>query len=416
MSKKNVLLIINQLYGGGAQRVIANLSIEFSRLFNVTIVIYNDIDKVVFDYRGDLVKINLPYTSDRFNNSLYKRLARFVSLTRQIKKIKKEKKIDVAISFMEASNFVNILSAVKEKTIISVRSYLSHEFDDNPRLKIFKPLIKLLYNRANVVVVPAQLTGVDLVENFGVDQNKIRVIYNFIDKEVIVSLAKKAIQTPIEQVYQQRRTIVNIGRFNQQKAQHLLPAVLKEVHKTYPGVKMIILGDGPLKEKIIKEAVVHGLTVFDNTNYSATESTDILQYDIYLVGFAENPYPYLLKSQIFIKSSIFEGFPNVVIEAMTLGLPVISTDCASGPREILSPFSDVYKQASEAEYSEYGILVPTFKGDEASRNIFVKASAGALTDLLANEDKRRYYTGQSKKRTEDFTRDKIIGEWIDLVK
>ena len=154
MNKKNLLLLVNQLHGGGAQKVVANLSIYLSEYYNVTLAIYNDTDKVVFHYKGDMVKLSLPYAENTHSNPFHKRLLRSLSLIRQVRKLKKERKIHVTISFMEASNFINVLSRRRDKVIISVRSYLSHEFADMPRLKIFAFFIRLLYNKADRVVVP----------------------------------------------------------------------------------------------------------------------------------------------------------------------------------------------------------------------------------------------------------------------
>ena len=91
MKKKNVLLLVNQFYGGGAQKVIANLSIHLSAYYNVTIAIYNDTDKVVFEYEGDFVKLNLPFAEDTHNNPFHKRVIRSLSLLKQVRKLKKER-------------------------------------------------------------------------------------------------------------------------------------------------------------------------------------------------------------------------------------------------------------------------------------------------------------------------------------
>jgi N-acetylgalactosamine-N,N'-diacetylbacillosaminyl-diphospho-undecaprenol 4-alpha-N-acetylgalactosaminyltransferase len=144
-----------------------------------------------------------------------------------------------------------------------------------------------------------------------------------------------------------------------------------------------------------------------------TDVLSILNYDVYLLGFKGNPFPYLNRSHLFLKSSVYEGFPNVIIEAMSSGLPVISSDCAAGPREILSPSTDILSNASVLEYAEYGILTPV--GDETNEQQYVSETSRAVIDVLTNEEKRSYYQQQSLARIKNYERKKIMDEWTDLI-
>lgn len=226
MKKKTVMLLINQLHGGGAQKVIANLSIFLSQSYKVVLVIYNDIEKIGFDYGGELITLKLPYAQDTHTNSFLKRLLRSRALISKLKKIKRQKQVDVSISFMEASNFANVLSRTGEKIILSVRSYLSHEFMDHARLKVFSRFIRLLYNRADHVVVPAQLVKNDLIDNFGVRSEKLSIVYNFTDKEIVERLKLEEIPHHHESIFRSP-VLINVGRVTTSKAQWLLPSVLK---------------------------------------------------------------------------------------------------------------------------------------------------------------------------------------------
>lgn len=412
MRKKNVLLLVNQLHTGGAQKVIANLSINLSDIYQVSLLIYNDLDQIAFNYGGNLIKLDLPYSDNTHQNSFPKRLIRFISLIRKLRKVKREHEIDVCISFMEASNFINILSHRNEKVIISVRSFLTHEFNDEPRLKIFRPVIKKLYNRAAHIVVPSLLMKHDLVTNFNADQNKVSVIYNFTDKNLVQQLKNESVPASLEAVMSRNDIIINVGRITTAKAQWLLMPVMARVKADRQNVKLLILGEGPLEEKLLETARKENLKVYKYTHNTDNDNLD--QYDVLLWGFNKNPFPFLSRSDLFIKSSVYEGFPNVIIEAMTCGLPVIASDCASGPREILSPGSDIQFTTPEVEFADYGILVPVANttGDNES---YTAATTGVVLELLNNKETRDRYSKQSLQRAMDFEKDKILAQWINLI-
>lgn len=399
------MLLVNQLHTGGAQKVIANLSYYLADNYNIFLAIYNDLENIAFDYRGNLIKIKLPHDADTHHNGFYKRASRFFSLIRKVKRIKKENKIDVTISFMEASNIINLLAKSGDKRIISVRSYLSHEFNDHPRLRIFKPVIKLLYKKADTIVAPAELLKKDLVDNFSIPKEKIVLLYNFIDSKAVQELKAAPIPIHHEELFQKFPVLINVGRINTPKAQWLLIPLIKEVKKQYPEVKLVILGEGRLKEKVINTANSAGLKVYIE---GEKNKEHIFNYDIYFFGFTKNPYPYLIRSRLFIKSSVYEGFPNVIIEAMSCGIPIISSDCQSGPREIINPSTGFEYKTAVTEFGEYGVLVPT--GDS-----YPMFATEAVELLIADKEKHNYYSEQSVKRAADFEREIIIEQWKQLI-
>jgi len=342
----------------------------------------------VFPYDGELVTLKLPFAEDTHNTKFYQRLIRSLSLIRQLRTLKKKKNIDVAISFMEASNFANIISRRKEKTIISIRAFLSHEFKDDARLRIFRTFIRKLYKKADEVVVPATMTRFDLINNFHVPEQKISVIYNFTDKTEIGKLSMEDIPAHHEKIFSQYPVIINVGRITNAKSQWALMPVMEKVKLEIPKAKLVILGDGPLKSKVLEAAEAAKLRVYIE---GTAKSENMDDYDIYLLGFIMNPYPYFRRAHLFIKSSIYEGFPNVMIEAMSCSLPVISSDCHSGPREILSPASDQLITATENETAEYGILTPIFSDEETQRVNYISETSSAVISMLTDQATREYF-------------------------
>ncbi len=313
---------------------------------------------------------------------------------------------------MEASNFANIISRRKDKTIISVRAFLSHEFKDDARLRIFRSFIRMLYKKADEVVVPATMTRFDLINNFHVPGQKISVIYNFTDKAEIGKLSMEDIPAHHKAIFSLYPVIINVGRITNAKSQWALMPVMEMVKQEIPKAKLVILGDGPLKAKVLAAAEVANLRVYVE---GMTNSENMEDYDIYLLGFIMNPYPYFRRAQLFIKSSVYEGFPNVMIEAMSCGLPVISSDCHSGPREILSPTSDQLITAIKNETGDYGILTPVFSDEETQRVNYISETSSAVISMLTDQTKKEYFQSQSLKRASDFDQELILRQWISLI-
>ena len=199
---------------------------------------------------------------------------------------------------------------------------------------------------------------------------------------------------------------------NQPKGQWLQPLVVSRLKKKIPHIKLLILGDGLLREKIIKNAEHEKLKVYDGMDITTGKAID--DEDIILLGFAKNPFPYLKRSIIFLKSSLYEGFPNVIIEAMSCGLPVVSSDCASGPREIISPDSNILSKAKTVDYAEYGVLTPV-AGEDVTDEKYADYAAQAIADLLTNEQMMENYKRKSLKRAADFDVKNIISQWIELI-
>ena len=140
--------------------------------------------------------------------------------------------------------------------------------------------------------------------------------------------------------------------------------------------KLIILGEGKEKENLLK--LVEKLGLNDRVSFE---------------GFQENPYKYLARSTVFVLSSLYEGFPNVLLEAMALGIPSVATRCPTGPDEIITEGVD-------------GVLIPP--ADE-------KAIADAIKKLLLDEDLRKRLSEAGKRRIQDFAVEKIVKQYEDAI-
>jgi glycosyltransferase involved in cell wall biosynthesis len=144
--------------------------------------------------------------------------------------------------------------------------------------------------------------------------------------------------------------------------------------------RLLLMGEGPLLAELRAEA--HRLGVAG---------------DVQFLGWQDNPYPYMQRADAFVLSSNHEGFPSVLVEAMACGCPVISTDCPSGPAEILNPNGA----------SCCGQLVPT--GDAA-------ALAAAMREVVRNPAAAQRMAARATERIEAFRLEKIAPEFEDLIR
>lgn len=374
-SKKSILVFVSQLCNGGAERVAANLSDELSKTYKVILVTYTE--PTINDYTCGVERIVIDEKKSRFFKYNY--------VIRNLKKIKKKYHITHSISFCSKANYLNVMSRVNDKTIISIRSYLKYSEVDQQYYRLNKIAGKYCDEE---VVVSSQLIE-EQINEYNSSKDKIKVIHNFVDKEKIDKCLKEN-----NNIVLSKNTIINVGRLSNQKGQKYLIRAMSFVVKKVPDVELIILGKGELEEELKKE--INALHLDKNVK---------------LLGYKSNPYIYMKQASCFVLSSFFEGMPNVILEAMYTGLPIISCDCISGVREVLAPKTDINYRNMNKSKEEYGILVPIMKEDKAVNNL-----AKAIIEMLQDKELNNHYRKQSRKRIKDFSKEKKMKEWLNIVK
>jgi glycosyltransferase involved in cell wall biosynthesis len=303
---------------------------------------------------------------------------------------------DLVVSFLERSNFVNVLSKTlrPHKAVISVRT----TEDEFRGLKsINKQLMKFFYPKADLVIAVSKGVAQYLEEKYKVPKDKLAIIYNPVDVEKIQALVKEPTEIDFNPY------IITVGRLTEAKGQWFLLKVFKEVKKMFPELKLLIFGDGELNSYLVNFSESIGLKT-----YLWNRDRLMLDYDVYFMGFSTNPFKCISKAQAFLLTSLWEGFPNALIEALACGVCVISSDCKSGPREILAPDTDFRFQTREPEFAKYGILMPVFEEDNQE---IVRAWVETIKRVLTDEGLRERYSKVGPKRAEDFRIEKIVDEW-----
>jgi len=231
-------------------------------------------------------------------------------------------------------------------------------------------LTRCLYPRADAVIAVSQGVAEDLVRVVPVIGAKLRVIYNPVDLDRIQRLS---LEEPGHPWFNggSHQVVLGAGRLEIEKDFPTLVRAFARVRQTRPS-KLVILGEGRERQKL--EELVSALG---------------LEKEVSLPGFAKNPFAYMSRAAVFVLSSTTEGFPNVLSEALASGCPVVSTDCPSGPREIL-------------EDGKWGELVPV--GD-------VDALAAATGRTLQNPPAPNLL----KQRAAFFSVDRAVGQYLDTL-
>lgn len=362
--------------------------------------------KPVHEYTGSFHVLHVPPANE--DQNFIERIILPLKRVTALKKIKRDLNLDVTISFSEALNIQNILTMGDEKTIITHHTLLSkNEKLEDIYGRILKFLIKFFYNRASLIVSVSERAAQDLIKNFNIKPSKVHIIPNPIPVKKIREQAKDDLgeYAPIFK----HPVIITAGRLTHAKGQWHLIRIFKKLKEKFPELKLVILGDGELKDYLIKLSKQLGLKTY--TNGEITDS------DIYFLGFQDNPYKFFKYSKVFILPSLREALPLVVLEVMALGVPVIASDCG-GTREILAPSTDPNYETRKVEFAEYGILLPVFNEQVNRENRLTsveKKWLKLLEELIKDDTRLAHYSKRSTRRAEDFSSEKIKQKWLELI-
>jgi glycosyltransferase involved in cell wall biosynthesis len=277
---------------------------------------------------------------------------------------------DLVVSFLVRANIAAIIAAraVDAPCIISERSHLSTHLAGRYRWYTrwaawLSP--RLLYPLADHVIAVSEGVRSDLVRNFGVSPGRVSSIPNPYDLDRIAQDAEAEPELPLPE-----RFIVSVGRLVGSKGFNDL---IEAYARANPEASLCILGEGPERERLENRLARSGL-----------------DRKIRLLGYAQNPFAIVRRAELFVSASRCEGFPNAMAEAMALGVPVVATDCPSGPAEILDGVETT--ECNTVHEGRYGVLVPVLRPDALARAI----------SLMEDPDMRRRYSELARRRMDDF--------------
>lgn len=373
---KNIAILLTSLNSGGAERIGGLLAKELSRYYNVYLMLLST-ENMVYEYGGQVVDLAIDGMENVKSN---------------IEKYKKAYQIECAISFLEPMNFVNILTKNTETVIISERCALSPQ-QQPLQGEIAK--LKRLYNYADKIISVSYGVQYDLINNYGVNEKLTETIYNFINKKRIIEKSKDQLDEDIVSFIGNSKMLLHVGRMDKQKNHRkLLVQFSKLVHER-KDVKLVIKGSGSLKDEISKW--------IDELN---------LQGLVKIVSYDSNPFSLYRMATMLVLSSDYEGLPNVILEAMLFGLPVVAVDCLAGPKELLKESHDYESKISGYEVCKNGVLVEQVFSDEIGDTNYLEDAIGLLLD---NNELRQQISYNEFKYMQKYTNEMIVKQWIDVI-
>ena len=344
---------ISSLSGGGAERVLVTMAKEFAEQGD-------DVSVVSLEKRPQFYKVDPKVFLQRFNNTGKS----FCSLRDLfcIRKFLKQRKADVNISFLSRCNLTVLFASLftKNKVIVCDRNNPKREHST-----IVFRLTSWLYKRANVINVQTEQAKTFYPKSL---QKKITVIENPLDVDLL--------QRQVPVVPKREKIVLSMGRLENQKDFETLIIAFEKISKDVPDWNVNIFGLGDNRQRLQKLIDSKGL-----------------RDRVFLKGRTETPFYEMCRSSVFVLSSFYEGFPNVLCEAMLAGCLCISSDCDCGPRELLKS-------------GKNGWLFPIQDAD---------VLAMLLKDSIENSDQLDCIRTAAKKTVERLHVESITQKWMLMV-
>lgn len=379
--KEKIMLIVPMLHQGGFERVCVATARLLEPFYEVYIVVFDSKD-IAYDIKGlNVIDLHLGVKKNIFGKCLNVRRR-----STEVKKLKEKLGVDIAYSFGPSANMVNVFSKAGEKVWVGIRSYM--DMANQRRISLF-------CKKADAVLCCSKM----IEEEIRVKYNctKAVTLYNPLDvKEILERAEAEEARLPWSD---SEHIVASMGREDDVKGFWHLIKGFSLVIEEIPNAKLMIIGDGDFEE------------------YRVLAKQLQIAEHVYFTGMKKNPFPYLKQAELYALTSYNEGFPNALLEAMTFGIPVIATDCLTGPREILlkeyvSMKKELRENKQEAVYGDYGILIPNMSPEKNLKAEKIsegeKELAAEMIKLLTDREHYQKYSEASLLRAKDFSNESYV--------
>jgi len=358
--RPDIAFFISSMGDGGAQRTVANLASELSRRGY-------DVDLLLIRAKGPYLQ-DLHHEIDVINFDSTRALTSVAPLVKYLR----QKRPNVLFSTLNYLNLVAIWAGFISRTSVDVvirSANIQSTGENRGRTRLIPHLMRAFYPFADKHIALSQSVAEDVCRNYGLDQEDISVIYN---PAVTSDLFDEATE-PIDHPWfdSDFPVILGVGRLSEQKDFTTLIKAFDRV-ACDQDARLVILGEGDKRSEL--DLLVDRLGLSDVVS---------------MPGFMNNPYAYMSKADLFVLSSQWEGFGNVIVEAMACGTPVVCTNCPGGPSEILDD-------------GTYGPLVPVGDPEMLANHIIEALKDPADDEIL-------------KQRAMEFSASSIADEYESVL-
>lgn len=413
MKKTKVAFIGYGLYSGGAERIALDLTYYFTTHgLLADLIIFKNINDYKSQYEKILKKIKIT-TIFKKDAKIPKLLLPFkiIELIFRLYFVIRKGKYDILISYIQYHPYyLTILLAklLKIRSVLQVGENIEKDLKNKNIISrtLHNILLKITFKLANEIVCVSEGVSFSLANKFKIDNKKMHVIHNGVNQKIIKKKKKEAISKKYNFLSKEKNLIVNFSRLTDKKGHFQLIRILKSFKEKNINIKLLIIGKGETEDKLKK--LVNNFNLQNQVFFITNEN--------------KNPFKYLKLGKIFVFCSLYEGFGNVIVEAMNCGLPIISVDCPYGPHEILCDKKNNYPYSTvkKITYCRYGVLTPPLKQivkvGQTDLTYEEKFIAEAILHIINDKQLQNHYKTASLGRSNNFTVNKMAKEYCQIIK
>ncbi|MFI3169229.1 MAG: glycosyltransferase [Faecalibacterium sp.] len=383
---KKLLIIVPCISYGGLENVAITTAEALCTQYDVTLLYFYSSDKEI-PTNIPKICLDIPYSLNLLGQ-IKVILTRHFALCRY----KKELKPDICLAIGKVASISNILSKGCSRCIASL-----HGYTDVPRAKLVAFVTKLLFGFADKTICVSKALAEEFIRATSIARNKVVSCANPFDVPALIAQSNESVDIP---TLQGNPKLFAFGRLVEGKNFELALEAVHLLKDEFPDIHLSLAGDGEHFNSLQQMAATLDLTAH-----------------VSFLGMLPNPFAALKQADLLLNPSWNEGFGNTVVESFLCGVPVIATDCKVGPRENISPSSDLMHIATEVEFAEYGVLLPPSYPSDTIEQRSAKAAvlADATRILLQDDALRTSYAEKGKARMQQYALPYYIAQLTDIL-
>ena len=401
--KPNLLLLIPNLGSGGAQRIFHQHRRFLSNDFNVVCCVFNFAGAFPGEAKDSIISLDVPA-----GRNFPDKILNFFQRVRRLKKIKEDHHIDVTVSHLEGADYVSILSHRNDRLILWIHGSKVHDQEIRGVVGWFRKRVLLpwLYRRADKIACVSLGIASELKPMTPRASGKIVAVQNGIDIPFVQSRAKEALPATWQSLMSKYFVVVTHCRFASQKNLRSLLHVVSGL-KDVIDLKFILIGDGEQRDELVELAEKLNIPMY--RSWSNDEWSE--DHRLFFPGQQSNPFPWLRHAKVYVLTSLWEGFPLSICEAIACGLPVVAADCFTGPKEMLAP--EIAGETTTPVKGSAGIVMPLIReSSQSSIDVWIKT----IRDLISDSDTLERYRVHANQNVTRFSSERSKRETITVVK